>query len=361
MRRRLPVLLVGATALALVAGACSGDDDAAPAADTAATTVSTAVATTTTATTRPSTSTASTGATTTTTLPKLAPLTGRPAADLATLLRPALGVKIDANIEAEPQSGLDLADVVYEEPVEGDTRYLAIFQSTDPGVVGPIRSVRPMDGDILDPLDGLFAISGGVQGFVDRANRTTRLFKEGNAAYFRERERTAPHNLMGRSAELWDQADGEHAPQPLFHYLQPSEKFGGDPAVAVDIDFIAGHRSTYTWDANTKTYQRIRDGHPHMAEDGKQITPTNLIVQFVSQRSTGSVALESVVIGEGDAMVFSDGQVLPAHWVKPDGQTPIKYLNAFGGEIGLRPGSTWVHLVPVGRDVSVASAFPAAP
>jgi hypothetical protein len=272
--------------------------------------------------------------------------------------RPALAVKIDANIEAEPQSGLDVADVVYEEPVEGDTRYLAIFQSTDPGVAGPIRSVRPMDGDIMDPLDGLFAISGGVRGFVTRAQATTRLFQEGNPAYFRERSRRTPHNLMGTAADLWSQADGETAPQPLFPYLKPTDQFGGDPAVVIDIDFIAGHKATYIWDVKAKKYQRIRDGHPHMAEDGNQITPTNLIVQFVNQRSTGSTALEAVVIGEGDAMVFSDGQVLPAHWVKPDGQTPIKYLNSFGGEIPLRPGSTWVHLVPKGRDVSVASQFP---
>jgi hypothetical protein len=359
MRCRLPFLFVGAAALALASGACSGDDDA-PAAD-AASSVSAAVAGSTTST-RPSTS-SSTGSssTSTTTPPKLAPLTGRQAADLATLVRPALGVKIDANIDAEPQSGLDVADIVYEEPVEGDTRYLAIFQSTDPGVVGPIRSVRPMDGDILDPVDGLFAISGGVQGFVSRAQATTRLFKEGNAAYFRERSRRAPHNLMGTADDLWSHADGESPPQPLFSYLKPTDKFGGDPAVVIDIDFIAGHKATYIWDTKAQNYQRIRDGHPHMAEDGKQITPTNLVVQFVSQRSTGSTALEAVVIGEGDALVFSDGQVLPAHWVKPDGQTPIKYLNAFGGEIALRPGSTWVHLVPKGRDVSVASQFPTAP
>jgi hypothetical protein len=358
MRRRPLSLLVAATALVLVAGACSGDDDDSVASDTSATTASAPSSST--ATTGATSSSASSSSTSTTLVPKLAPLTGRQAADLATLVRPALGVKIDANRDAEPQAGLDLADVVYEEAVEGDTRYLAIFQSTDPGVVGPIRSVRPMDGDILDPLDGLFAISGGVQGFVSRAQATTRLFKEGNQSYYRERSRTAPHNLMATAAGLWDQADGESAPQPLFSYLQPDEKFGGDPAVAIDIDFINGHHSAYTWDATTKTYQRIRDGHPHLAEDGKQVTPTNLIVQFVTQRSTGSVALESVVIGEGDAMVFSDGQVLQAHWEKPDGQTPIKYLNAFGGEIKLRPGSTWVHLVPVGRNVSVASQFPAA-
>jgi hypothetical protein len=358
MRCRLPFLLVGAAALALVSGACSGDDDVpAPAADAATSPSTTATSTTTT---RPATSTRP-STTTTTVPPKLAPLTGLPAADLATLVRPALGVKVDANIQAEPQAGLDLADIVYEEPVEGDTRYLAIFQSTDPGVVGPIRSVRPMDGDILDPVDGLFAISGGIRGFVNRAQATTRLFQEGNPAYFRERERPRPHNLMGTADDLWSQADGEGLPQPLFTYLKPTDTFGGDPAVVIDIDFIAGHTATYIWDAKAKNYQRLRDGHPHLVASGKQIAPTNLVVQFVSQRSTGSTALEAVVIGEGDAMVFSDGQVLPAHWVKPDGQTPIKYLNAFGGEISLRPGTTWVHLVPKGRDVSVASQFPTAP
>ena len=215
MRRRLPSLVLGATALALVAGACSGDDDA-PAA--APTTTATTVATTTT-TTRATTTTTSAATTTTAAPAPVAPLTGLPASDPKSGARPALAVKIDANIDAEPQAGLDVADVVYEEAVEGDTRYLAIFESTDPGVVGPIRSVRPMDGDILDPLDGLFAISGGVQGFVDRAAKTTRLFKEGDPAYYRESSRAAPHNLMGRAAELWGHADGEQAPQPLFTYL----------------------------------------------------------------------------------------------------------------------------------------------
>jgi DUF3048 family protein len=288
---------------------------------------------------------------------QVAPLTGVPYTFGNDSNRPALAVKIDANIAAEPQSGLDVADVVYEEAVEGDTRYLAIFQSTDPGILGPIRSVRPMDGDILDPLDGLFAISGGVAGFVNRAREVTRLFQEGNPAYYRERSRPSPHNLYGRAAQLWGQADGEKTPQPLFTYLKPDQTFGGDPAVVVDIDFISSHHSTYVFDPKTKTYGRIRDGHPHEVDGGKQITPTNLVVQFVTQRRTGSVALESVVIGEGDAMVFSDGQVLAAHWIKPDAQTPIRYVNAFGGDIALRPGNTWVHLVPQGRNVSVATQF----
>jgi hypothetical protein len=242
--------------------------------------------------------------------------------------------------------------------VEGDTRYLAIFHSSDPGVVGPIRSVRPMDGDILDPLDGLFAISGGVRGFVERAQATTRLFQEGNAAYFRERSRPAPHNLMGTALDLWAQKDGEGTPQPIFQYLTQKDRFGGDPAVVVDIGFINGHKSTYVYDPKTKTYGRIRDGHPHLAEGDRQIAPANLVVQYVEQVRTGSVALESVVTGEGDGYVFTQGQVLPVHWVKPDGQTPIRYLNPFGGDVLLTPGSTWVHLVPVNRDVTWAERFP---
>lgn len=101
--------------------------------------------------------------TTSTTLAPFAPLTGLPLTDQARLGRPALVVKIENAPASRPQSGLDAADVVYEEIVEGGiTRFLAVFHSADAEPIGPVRSLRPSDPDIIAPFGGLFAYSGGI-------------------------------------------------------------------------------------------------------------------------------------------------------------------------------------------------------
>src|SRR5438309_8082921 len=85
--------------------------------------------------------------------------------------RPALAVKIENSIDARPQTGLNSADLVYEEVVEGGiTRFCAVFQSTVPPQVGPVRSVRPMDASIAGPLHGILAFSGGVRPYITAAS-----------------------------------------------------------------------------------------------------------------------------------------------------------------------------------------------
>src|SRR5271165_5176465 len=86
--------------------------------------------------------------TTTTAGPPIAPLTGLPDPSGQSLTRPALSIKIENTPQARPQTGLDMADVVYEEVTEaGITRFMAVFNSAVPPVVGPVRSARIMDPD----------------------------------------------------------------------------------------------------------------------------------------------------------------------------------------------------------------------
>ncbi|HKA03850.1 MAG TPA: DUF3048 domain-containing protein, partial [Acidimicrobiales bacterium] len=113
--------------------------------------------------------TTTTQATTTTSPPTtaaavpVAPEVGLPDPTGESLTRPALWVKIENTPEARPQSGLDQADVVYEQVTEaGITRFITLFNSEVPDVVGPIRSTRAMDSDVVSPLGGVFAYSGGI-------------------------------------------------------------------------------------------------------------------------------------------------------------------------------------------------------
>lgn len=300
---------------------------------------------------------ARTATTTTTTVVPTAPLTGLPDPSGVTQRRAALSVKIENSPDARPQSGLDVADVVYEEVVEGGiTRFWAVFHSEAPEVVGPIRSVRYMDPDIVWPIGGVVAFSGGTSANVALIRQTpTVTVDENNAddAFFRERTRYAPHNLYGRTARLWERGGEPVPPRPLFEYLGRYDAFEGEGVDQFRIGFDAGYDATYTFDPVSSTWKRSYGATPFTDISGKQIAPTNVVVQFVRYPR----GAEGELIGEGEAWVFSDHQLVRGRWIKPDAATPTRFVDGFGFPIRLTPGRTWVELVPEGAPVDLVPAL----
>lgn len=295
-------------------------------------------------------------ATTTTSLAPTAPLTGLPDLRGVTRQRAALSVKIENSPDARPQSGLGVADVVYEEVVEGGiTRFWAVFHSEAPEVVGPIRSVRRMDPNIVWPIGGVLVFSGGTNDNVALIRQTpTVTVDESNAgdAFFRERTRSAPHNLYGRTAKLWERGGEPVPPRPLFEYLGRYESFEGEGIDRFRIGFDAGYDVTYTFDPATRTWKRSYGSVPFTDVSGAQVAPTNVIVQFV-RYSRGA---DGELLGEGEAWVFSDHQLVRGRWVKPDPATPTRFVDDVGVPIRLTPGRTWVALVPEGAPVDLVPA-----
>ncbi len=343
---RTPLALVGLAALA--ASACSGSGgDPVEAAEPAGTPQSTAV---------------SEG---TVREPVVAPLTGVLDESGATAKRPALSVKIDNAGKARPQVGLDVADLVFEEVVEGGvTRFIAVFHSAAPDEAGPVRSVRPMDPKIVSALGGLVAYSGGIPEYVAMMRKAPVQdvnIDVATGAYRWAKERPKPHNLMAHPAELWDLADEEHSDPPAaqFEYRAPGETFGDAEAASVRIPYSNFASAAYAWDGGSGTWKRSQDGAAHLVASGTQIAPHNLVVQFVSTRKLGNVDAsghavnESIVTGEGDAWVLSGGRVAKGRWSKPDADAPTRYTDAAGNAVKLSPGRTWVHFAPVGSPVSV--------
>lgn len=345
-RSRRPFLTLAALA-ALAASSCSGSGEAATPATTASTAVSEGKVDE----------------------PVVAPLTGVVDETGAVTGRPALSVKIDNAPKARPQLALDAADVVFEEMVEGGvTRFIAVFHSTAPDEVGPVRSVRPMDPKIVSALGGLVAFSGGVPEFVSlmrRAPVQDVSFDVETGAYRWAKDRPKPHNLMARPADLWSRADPDHSDPPpaLFDFRGSEEAFGEAGAASVRVPYSRFAAPTYTWDAASGTWLRAQDGGPHLAASGDQIAPHNVIVQFVSTRelsrvvdASGHAVVESIVTGEGDAWLFSAGRVAKGRWSKPDASDPTRYTDAEGNPARLAPGKTWVHFVPVGAPVAITEA-----
>jgi hypothetical protein len=278
-----------------------------------------------------------------------------------------LSVKIDNLAEIRPQAGLEAADIVWNEVVEGGiTRLLAMYNSTSADVVGPIRSVRLTDPQIVWPVGGLFAFSGGARGAVDavRAAPVT-LVDEDSAgdAMFRDRSRSAPHNLFGRPDRLWA-IGGEPSPPPaLFSYSAPK---GAPPAsrpvVGATIGYAGRYAVGYTWDAATGAWLRSTGGQPFLTRGGGQIATQNVVVLSVEyDGGAGNEGAEARLVGSGDALVLRNGTATDATWTRDDESRPIRLVTPAGKAIRLVPGRTWVELPDTSYAVETEAAAPAPP
>jgi hypothetical protein len=309
------------------------------------------------------TTTTTMAATTTTAKPvPVAPETGLPDPSGQTLTRPALWVKIENLDEARPQSGLAAADVVYEQVTEGDiTRFIALFNSDIPDPIGPIRSVRVMDPDVVAPLGGIFVYSGGVSETVDLINaapvNAVDEDKAGNAEY-RDPNKYAPHNLYGHGNGFLA-LGGKPVPiPPLFQYLQAKQTFGGDGILSFTVQYPSGFAVTYDYDPAANAWKRSMNGTPFVDASGPQIAPTNVIVQFVGCCLDGYEGAKYNTVGSGDAWIFSAGHLQRGKWQRNDRSQVTKFVNAYGQPIRLTPGRTWVEFAPIGTPVDMTAAPP---
>jgi hypothetical protein len=316
-----------------------------------------------------SSSTSTSSSTTTTPAPATtAPLTGLPQADPAKLGRPALVVKIDnLDPDARPQTGVTTADICFEEQVEGGiTRFACIWQSRDTGAVGPVRSTRTTDIAIVSELNHpLYAFSGGNANFL-AAIRAAPIVDVGADtkpnAYYRSGPKQPPHNLFSNVTTLYGFAPPGAGPPPALWPFRaagaPSSAAGAVPASDVDMKFpdAGGPLIAWDWDPASQTWLRSQNGTPDVTTDHARIAAANVVFQFVSYPIVGYQRVGNVsgpipmaqLIGQGDAIVFTGGAMVQAHWSKPSAGAVTQYTDAAGTPIEMAPGQTWIELAPLG-------------
>jgi hypothetical protein len=316
-----------------------------------------------TTTTTSSTSSTSTTSPTTTTKPpsqSVDPLSGLPYPKHLLKDRSALTIKIDNTPQAHPQFGVSEADVVYEEIVEGGiTRLAAIFYSHLPAIVGPVRSVRRTDREIVFPIGGIFAFSGGAEYAVKSIETApVKLYDQSNAGdtMYRDPTRPPPHNLLANAILLMKKDGLPLPPPPLFTYLSGSEKFEGPLVHAFTVGFESGYAATYTWDSATKSWDRSIFGAPDVTVEGVRESPKNVIVMTVNYvGGVGVIDSYAELIGTGPVEVFSQGRIERGTWTRANLRHPAIYKNAQGKIINLTPGQTWVELMSTGESVAITS------
>ena len=349
-------------ALLITAAACSGGSSGAAPADTSTATASTAVdpAPTTEAPTPTEAPTTTEPATTTTVPAPTWPLTGLPAADEILALRPAIAVKLDNHKDARPHAGLNQADIVYEEIVEAQiTRFFAIFHSTDAAPIGPVRSARNTDVDLLNQLGRpLFIWSGGNRGVVEaigQADAVSMAAGQDSSLYYRDKERhrraAIEHTLLAYGTQdIWQHiVDGQRVPAAFFTYRSADQAVEGDDMPMFQLDMRSVH-VTWAWDAASATWQRTEYDAPHTDITGAPISTNNVIVQFIEYgiSPVDARSPQGYTVGEGDALVFSEGKVILARWSRPSADAPATFTDAAGQPILLTPGRTWVELAESG-------------
>ncbi|MFD6433268.1 DUF3048 domain-containing protein [Streptomyces venezuelae] len=262
-----------------------------------------------------------------------------------------LAVKIDNVAPARPQTGLDSADVVYVEQVEaGLSRLMAVYASHLPPAIGPVRSARETDLELLRQYDRPALAFSGAQSkllpLIDGA--PVRALPPGKApgnAYYRGGGKPAPHNLFVRPDALKvDPREGALADAGFRFGPRPK---GGTPQTRRTVRFPAA-RFTFDWVEYEGRWRVAMDGTRARTSGGKELGPSTVVVQYVKVRSSrfhdraGSVSPFTETVGEGTASVLRDGRAYKARWKRPTASDGTEFTTADGKQLPFAKGQVWV-------------------
>lgn len=320
----------------------------------------------------------SSGPATTTTLRPVAlcPLTGTPAPNGVVPARPAIAMKVD-NVQygavtsppqfARPQSGLQDADIVFEEQVEGSiTRYAAVFQCRQAPLVGDIRSARQIDIGILSQLDAPLVVHvGGIVPVIDNIDHSTLVNVDlGNYQNLQVNppDRVPPYDDFTTTKAIWALFPHRTTPPPPIFTFSRSP-VGGRAVSQVHLDWSITSDIYWRWDKATGTWMRFYDnsdgnGPPliqaDLLQDGVQNQAQNVVVQVVhitygpwlENYEGGLEAQAKIADSSGRAYIFRNGKMIVGTWSHGPLTSPTVFTDAQHRVIPLAPGRTWVEVYP---------------
>jgi hypothetical protein len=283
---------------------------------------------------------------------KRSPFTGRKGAG-----DKVLAVKIDNVEAARPHTGLEKADIVYVEQVEaGLTRIVAVFASRLPPLVGPVRSARESDLELLRQFGRPGLAYSGVQSKLRSKVESAPLeaLPPGRVreAYARKGDRPAPHNLYLRPREALssDAASDVGAPGDIgFRFGAAPD--GGRKSGGRTVRF-PGARYAFEWSAQKRRWLVSMDGAPARTTDDGRLEAATVVVQYVRIRdsdlgdSGGSITPYTESVGSGRALVLRDGKEYEGRWERPSATGGTTFTDADGKRLPFARGPVWVVLAP---------------
>ena len=306
---------------------------------------------------------------------KMSPFTGKELSPETWLKRPkrVIAFKIDNNINARPQSGLQEADAVHEILVEGGmTRFLAFFYDNTSKYLGPIRSARPTDPTMVRPYGGTLVVSGATTGLIPsiRELGVPVLEEQSNPEMFRISSRNAPHNLYADTELVRQKIEDrgffflQPGPGPLypFGFNQNNWSNGADKITIKYSEF-----TTVIWKLDGEMYSRFiidnysnnkdATAHNFISQDGNYTdilkTETVVVIQGPLYKDKATTLPSVLTVGVGNAYVFNQGKYIEGSWRRGDISEPFVLTDSDGNDIEVPPSTQWVHILPNEGIVSV--------
>ncbi len=276
-----------------------------------------------------------------------------------------IAVMIENLASIRPQGALDQSSLVYEALVEGGiTRLVAFFVLAGPiEDIGPVRSARPYYLDWVRELNALYAhVGGSPQAMSEISSKgifNLDQFYDARFYWRKDLARALEHNVFTASKFLTFALRDKQAPaQGDFEAWKFKDDVPLDdrPTDEKNITINFSSRSylvRYVYDRDTNTYNRFQADDPHLVMNtGVQISPKNVVVQYVKTSLADAQRLAIETTGSGQALVFRDGRTTTGQWRKDSLTARTKYYDNNGQEIVFNAGQTWVEIVPTDREVS---------
>lgn len=308
--------------------------------------------------------------------------------------RRPMGIMIQNNTEARPQSGLSSADIIHEVVAEGGiTRFLAMYYCEDPKIVGSVRSARIYYIRLLQGFGNnpLYAHVGGANtpGPADALGELKKLgwwgyndldqFSVPFPNYWRDYDRlpgrATEHTMYTNTQKLWEYAaknrdltnvdeDGVAWDESWDPWLFQDDAAEGSRGSVGTItygfwDNNLGSDYTVEWmyDASANEYKRVNGGEAHIDKNtDEQLTTKNVVVVFADE----SVANDGYehgqhmlydIIGTDDAMIFHNGTAIEGSWEKQDEEDMMRFYDEDDNEVELVRGQVWISVLPSGNEV----------
>lgn len=270
-----------------------------------------------------------------------------------------VAVMIDNHLEARPPAGIFQAKIVYEILTEATiTRFLAIYDlSENLEKIGPVRSARPYFLDLVQEYGALYAHSGGSPAALERLKNDDLIlnldeFFGYNSGYFwRDSQRTAPHNLYTSSSLLAEAKNNyQFKSQDNFTTWKFKDGLFSQTAIQeikINYSETLSHQVIWKYLKNSNKYERWQANKRHLDDQGNIIETDNVVIQYAQAKILDEIGRQDIdLIGQGQVLVFRDGLTIKGQWQKDSVLARTVFYDESGQEIEFNRGQIWLEVVP---------------
>ena len=272
---------------------------------------------------------------------------------------PVIAVKVDDTAPGRPSLGLEKADVIYIEEVEGGlTRMVAVFASARPNVRA-VRSIRASDSELLGQYGRIIVVASGGGGSalptLDRSTLHSSINDRGGVGFFRDHSRPSPYNLVSDLAKVSAAIKGDGVRNVGFTWAAADPRLTGARPAATVSTRVGSTSVTFVWDAKLARYVRTVDGRRILTASGVPLAKPNVLLQLcrvnvdrsdVDVRGKPSAFTQSV--GSGRVVLFRNGKRIEGTWSRSSVSAPTTFTDVAGKPLLFAPGGTFVALVRPG-------------